>query len=226
MNGMDSMRLHPRWRGVQENYEPLVWKHMMNHVRKGDTVVDVGAFIGLYAIALAKRVGPGGLVLAFEPDPSTFGWLQQHVALNHVGVRVKLFQSAVGHQVGKANFMSGINSQAHVEANQYVGIKVPITTLDKELPNQRVDVLKIDVEGFEEKVLQGAIRLLKDPIRCPRSIYIEMHPYAWKELGSAGKSLLRLLRDCDYKISKLDGHPAENIDDYGEIVASRNLDNR
>jgi len=82
INGADVIRLTPEYRVIAENYEPDVWKRVMDEARIGDVVVDVGANIGLYAIALARRVGTGGRVHAFEPDPANFLTLDRHCRLN------------------------------------------------------------------------------------------------------------------------------------------------
>src|SRR3989338_2011163 len=107
INNTDPIRLDARWRGIQENYEPVVWASLMGSVRTGDIVVDVGAFVGLYTVALAARGGPQGSVTAFEPDPANFRWLRRHVTLNHVEERTRLFQAAVGARVGESRFVWG-----------------------------------------------------------------------------------------------------------------------
>lgn len=223
MNGTDPIRVHPRWRGVQESYEPAVWKHLMGNIRTGDVVVDVGAFIGVYTVAQAKRVGPQGLILAFEPEPTNFEWLERHVLLNHVQENVRLSNSAVGEKAGEINFDSGKDSQSCVSG--FGKTKVPVTTLDRELKNRRVDIIKIDTEGYEENVLRGALGVLKDASRSPRLIYIEVHPYAWEKLGVSSQSLLNLLEECNFSVTTIDGKIVNNINFYGEIVA-RNRDSR
>ncbi len=223
MNGTDSIRLHSRWRGIQEVYEPFVWKHCMGNVPEQGVVVDVGAFVGLYTIAFAKRVGPQGSVVAFEPESTSFKWLQRHVVLNNVQNRVRLIPAAVGDRIGKIGFVEGRDSQSRVGETAAGGQPAAITTLDEEFPNQRVDLIKVDVEGYEEKVLWGGTRLLKDTTRCPRFIYIEVHPYAWKEVGTTSESLLELLKECNYKILDLAGRSVEKIDFYGEIIAYKNI---
>src|SRR3989338_4179732 len=80
---------------------------------------------------------------------------------------------------GKPFCVGGRDSLSYVVGSTGGGFAVHMTTLDEEFRNQRIDILKIDVEGLEEKVFQGSIRLLKDPARCPRLMYIEVHPYAW-----------------------------------------------
>ena len=84
-----------------------------------------------------------------------------------------------------------------------------------------IELLKIDVEGWEEKVLEGASLLLSDKDRSPRLIYIEVHPFAWKEVGTSWDSLINLLSKYNYKISTLDNIPPTSINWWGEIIAQK-----
>src|ERR1700687_5662933 len=68
MNQSDLIRIHPAWRSIPESYEPLVWSALMSSLRSGDCVVEVGGFIGLYSVAIARRIQPFGVVYTFEPD--------------------------------------------------------------------------------------------------------------------------------------------------------------
>ena len=87
------------------------------------------------------------------------------------------------------------------------------------LAGERIDILKIDVEGFEEMVLRGAQNLLCTAAFRPRTIFIEVHPYAWASLGSGSTALLRLLNQAGYRVETLEGLPVRSIERYGEIVA-------
>jgi FkbM family methyltransferase len=219
INSTDVIRVAPRFRGVTEVYEPEVWRLLMNETRTGDVVADVGAFIGLYAVALAQRVGPSGRVLAFEPDPVNFAGLRAHVELNGVTDSVHLFPAAVGQMEGRVSFSVG-GSQSSLSNSVGQRIEVDSVRLDSAVGNGRVDILKIDVEGFEEHVLRGGATLLADPRRRPRAIFIEVHPYAWKEAGTTSESLLGMLRGHGYSAFGLDGRAIEGpIDWYGEVVA-------
>jgi FkbM family methyltransferase len=219
INGTDSIRILPEFRGVTESYEPEVWHLLMKEVRLADVVADVGGFIGLYAIALARRVGDAGKVIAFEPDPDNFTVLRRHVELNRVGSRIQLIPAAVSQSEGLVAFSVG-GSESSLGNGPGQRIEVNSVRLDSAVPTGRVDILKIDVEGFEEHVLQGAARLLSDPQRRPRVIFIEVHPYAWKIAGTSSESLLGVLRAHGYRAFHVDGRPIEApIDCYGEIVA-------
>ena len=94
-----------------------------------------------------------------------------------------------------------------------------ISTLDEQFPSETLDVLKIDVEGAEEKVLLGAGRLLADPQRKPKSIFIEVHPYAWGAFGTRSEEFIKILKNAGYRIRRLDKLPLQTIDFYGEILA-------
>ena len=96
---------------------------------------------------------------------------------------------------------------------------IQVTTLDSVFAGERIDVLKIDVEGYEEMVLRGAYDLLRSPARRPRTLFVEVHPYAWSSLGTTSASLLSLLSASGYHAETPSGEPVRNIDQYGEIVA-------
>jgi hypothetical protein len=80
-------------------------------------------------------------------------------------------------------------------------------------------VLKIDVEGAEERVLEGAEELLASKTRRPESIFIEVHPYNWKLFPTTSDGLVRRLTKHGYQLRRLDGRPLGKIDFYGEILA-------
>jgi FkbM family methyltransferase len=202
VNGTDVIRLMPEYRFVGENYEPDVWKRIMDDVRIGDVVVDVGANVGLYAIALAKRVGDSGKVHAFEPDPANFRALDRHCSLNRVTARVVLYQVAVAGTDGRVAFEAGRGPESHIGGGALVS-EVDAVRLDSVFVQDHIDILKIDVEGFEEEVLKGASELLGDRARGPRIIYVEVHPFAWGEVGTTSETLLRLLADYGYRIEDL-----------------------
>lgn len=221
MNGTDPMLLSPRGRGIGDIYEPALWQALVAEVRPGDVVADVGAWVGLYSLAMGRRVMPGGRVYAFEPDPQSFALLAEHVRLNELESSVCTVRAAVGACAGERGFTSGRGLESHVTpAREAPGTRTPLVPLDQAIPERHLDVLKIDVEGFELDVLRGATRLLTSDFP-PRAIFIEVHPYMYAGYGIAGDDLLRMLSDCGYQVTDLEGMAVTEIHEYGEIVARR-----
>lgn len=222
INGTDRIRVSPEARGVPQIYEPVFWARLMNSIGPGDTFVDVGSFWGLYAVAVAKRVGPTGKVIAIEPDPNSFERIRRHVMLNGIEKRVTLLHAAASDRDGTVRFLANGRCDARIcEANGSDSVLVACGRLDTLLQGINVDVLKIDVEGFEEKVLEGAEALLRNPDRKPRFIYLEVHPYAWQAVGTTSSSLLQTLEQFGYDVATPEGASVESVTEYGSVIATR-----
>ena len=220
INGTDSVRVLPELRAIGGTYEPEVWNHLMGEVRPGDTIVDVGAHCGLYSIAFAQRTGDIGRVHAFEPDRANFARLEAQCRMNGIAGRVALYQVAVADRDGSVGFVAGQGSESHVGA-EVGNQRVDCVCLDSVFRDRPVDLIKIDVEGFEECVLHGATSLLKSDRRAPRLLCIEVHPYAWSAVGTTSESLLALLIACGYTVHDLLGRPVSRVTAYGAILASK-----
>ncbi len=130
----------------------------------GDTVVDVGANIGAHTLTLSRAVGERGRVCAFEPQREVFQTLCANMALNSV-INADCFQLAAGAEAGhvvvphirydlRGNF--GGVPMNDCES----GAKVPKVRLDDFLESDNLRLLKIDVEGMEAEVIEGARRLI------------------------------------------------------------------
>lgn len=220
VNGSDRMLVCPEVRSISEEYEPNVWRVLMNEIRKDDTFVDVGAFIGLYSIAVGSRLGSSGRVIAFEPDEDNFSLLVKNIRLNGLEGIVEVRQAAVSEADGQFWFLKNHSAVGCLcPPGHENGTRVDVVTLDRVFSGERIDVLKVDVEGYEEKVLQGAHDLLCSSARRPRAIFIEVHPYAWTPLGTTSESLIATLSENGYRVETVEGTPIRSIESYGEIVA-------
>jgi len=132
----------------------------------GWVVFDIGANVGMFTVQQARR---GAKVYAFEPNPDVYKRLVQTVVANGVTDTVQTFQYALGSTPGIGAFrvplgMTTLGSViSTVSSDDNIVVRVDITSLDYILPPDitRIDLLKIDVEGAEVEVLQGAIRTLK-----------------------------------------------------------------
>ena len=216
INGTDLIYVDHCWTSLPEVYEKEVWPEVMSRLKTASLFVDVGGHMGLYAVCGAKRMPAGGKVVVFEPQFENARFLRRTVQLNHVGSKVEIREAAVGEKTGMICISTG-QSQATISESE--GIPVKMTSLDAEFPHERIDVLKIDVEGAEEKVLQGAEELLGSKTRRPHSIFIEVHPYNWKIFKTTSDTLVQILIKHGYQLRSLDGHLLQKIDFYGEILA-------
>lgn len=151
---------------------------LRRHTQAGGTFVDIGANVGTFALVMARHVGTNGKVVAVEPHPLTFGRLSfNHAASN--ATQVRLVQAAAGDSDGELMIETGggnlgathvVTGAASAEA-----IKVPslrLTRILDEAGVTQVDSLKIDVEGFEDRVLIGFFRDAP-PSLWPRAVVIE-----------------------------------------------------
>ena len=156
-------------------YEVARLRALANAVSPGTVVYDVGANVGIYSLLASLRAGPSGKVYAFEPLERNLLYLRRHLTLNNVGNCV-ILETAVCNREGTVPFSvaSWSSSMAHLST---VGeIWVPSTTLDGCIYGERrlrpPDILKIDVEGAEMEVLEGASKVLTE---FHPKIFLEIH---------------------------------------------------
>src|ERR671922_680338 len=151
----------------------------------GETVVDVGAHIGLYSLIAAKRVGTSGKVIAIEPDPENFKILKKNILLNQLTnveavecavystrEKLKLFLPEI--EGGRTIFNTVMQDRARTSTENF--IEVEANTLDNILESiniTEVNWIKIDVEGAELEVLKGAVNTLSSNKNI--TLLIEVH---------------------------------------------------
>jgi FkbM family methyltransferase len=211
IDGSERMLTLASIRAVGQEHEPEAHRIILGAIQPGDTVADVGASAGLYTIPMARRVGDTGRVFAFEPDEQSFKTLRRHVELNGVSQRVELIRAAVADERGSVRFISGQGPLSHIAppGNTAAASSTECVRLDDVFADSKVAVMKVDVEGYEEKVLRGAARLLTDPDRSPSVVLLDLHPFAWQGAGltTTQESLVVFLNECGYRVETLQGHP-------------------
>jgi FkbM family methyltransferase len=160
-------------------YDPATAGVMRRFVKAGDCVIDVGANVGAHTLLLAKLVGPRGKVYAFEPGPPLFERLTHNLRLNPVLEGVVI---AVRLGLSDASGVLHWNEEAQNRGNAHLraaeGIRVEVVRLDDywtAASRARASFIKIDVEGMEYQVLQGARALL---MRDRPVVYFETMPGA------------------------------------------------
>ena len=136
-------------------------------IREGNIIIDAGAYLGSFTVFAAKKVGKNGKVIAFEPDPNNFEKLMKNINLNKlknvIAIKKGLYSTNMKMVFDSSEVISHIISIDHKEnLNNYMNIEV--ITLDEileELQIDKVDFIKMDVEGAEVQVLQGCRRTLQ-----------------------------------------------------------------
>ncbi|MDD4353376.1 MAG: FkbM family methyltransferase [Candidatus Nanoarchaeia archaeon] len=133
-------------------------------LKKGDTVLDLGAFFGSFSIIAAKKVGPSGKVIAYEPDKRNFEILKQNV--KESGLKnIVIVNKAIFDKKATLNLSSSFSSSNLFNKNLLNTNKIQADTIDNELKRlniKKVDFVKMDVEGAEIEVMNGAKNNLKN----------------------------------------------------------------
>jgi FkbM family methyltransferase len=174
-------------------------------ISPGATVVDIGANIGEVTLNAARLVGEAGHVYSFEPSRVNFGQLSANRDLNTFS-NITLVNKGLGKEAGRLEMfipdagnrgMTRVVSSEHKdEPTEYV----EITTLDlfaEENGLDRIDLIKIDVEGFEMNVLAGAEKTLRD---LRPKLFLEVIDRLLKGQGSSRQSVIDLLSSLDYDL--------------------------
>lgn len=154
---------------LNDNYEKYEIELLKRILKPGMTFVDVGANIGLFSIIAAKIVGSSGKVYAFEPEPENYSLLKDNVALNNT-TAIVTENKAVGSKRGtlpltiEKNSIGTHSLLEKTDSNIERTVRVDVITLDDYFKGlgSPIDVLKIDVEGYEPFVLQGSQKLLNN----------------------------------------------------------------
>ena len=170
--------------------------YLLQHItRTGDTVLDLGANIGYYALMEAGLVGDAGRVIAVEPHPANFSLLTENIALNQRRT-ITPIHAAVTNEDGSATLHVSKLSNVHsvlpsVNYSAAQAIEVPsisLATLASQYPN--IGVIRMDIEGFETVILESIVQINKSKRFTP-SILFELHAKKYTE-GSMTQLLEKL----------------------------------
>jgi FkbM family methyltransferase len=211
--------------GLQEFSDMAYVLHVL---RRGDLFVDVGANVGSYTLLACRAIGATGC--AFEPIPATYARLQENVRLNHLEDSVTCLNVGVGRAPGTIKFTAGLDTENHALADGETdsgALDVQVITLDSVLKDKEPSLLKIDVEGYEMPVLEGASQTLQK--HSLHSVIMELNGsgtrYSYEE-----SKLVALMRDYgfgsysyqpfDRSLVRLDGKSLES----GNTLFIRNVD--
>ena len=170
----------------------------------GAVVVDAGANIGVYSQFLSRMVGPTGVVHSFEPAPENFRRLQS--ATRNLA-NVRLSQAAVGESSGRSKLY--VSDQLNVDHRTYAtdgdsrpAVQIDIVALDDYFkPGQRVDLIKMDIQGYELHALRGTNRVLAD--NPAAKLLLEFWPHGLEQAGANWLELIDTLRTRNMSVSQI-----------------------
>jgi FkbM family methyltransferase len=200
------MRLHP-YNNISEKkvlftpqfFDPEELAILKSRLSEGFTFVDVGANIGAYSLWVATLAGPTARILAIEPQPKVFDRLTYNIGLNPHGT-VKAVACAVADKPGELTLFldprnSGESSVKIVASSQAATLRVPATTLLDLVRNERLerlDAIKLDVEGAEDIILEPFFRDAPESL-YPSLIIVEDGTRQWQT------DVPKMLREKGYR---------------------------
>jgi len=192
---LKGFRMYTEWHRyrslVYGSWEPKVSAVVRETVREGMTALDIGGHIGYYTLLLARYAGKNGRVYAFEPLPSNFELLEKNIWLNNLD-QVEALPFAVFSHPGKLTISApdGDSNSGGASVVSVVGsrqIEVEATTIDSfcKIRGIRPEFIKMDVEGAEYDVLQGAEETIR---ACRPKMLIELHHFDGNVAANPGAS--------------------------------------
>ncbi len=202
-------------------------------LKPGMTFVDIGANFGTYTLIGAGLVGEQGRVIAIEPAPAIAALLFESITMNGFAARTDLLRCAVGADNGTATLhefatrqgsntlLLAIADAAHADYGETITAReVPCRTLDAivaDLTPERIELVKIDVEGFEHAVLTGARDTLA---RFRPTLILEWHTGFFAGRDDAARSLHDLLTgELGYRLHRIEGDGTTRPVTFDDLMA-------
>jgi FkbM family methyltransferase len=197
----DSAHRAMAWTGI---YELGLSNRMLTLAKNGGRLVDVGANVGYFS-CLWMAASASNNVDAIEASPSVFPLLQANLVQQPGSGRIRVWEVAAGDQNGTAQFDLGPAGQTGwgglVPSSRGNNIEVKVKRLDSFLSDEPIRVLKVDAEGADALVLEGAARLLGSGV--VEHIFFERNRARMEALGIEWERPLGFLQNCGFRLEKL-----------------------
>lgn len=200
-------------------WEEVEMAHVLPLLRDGAIAVDIGANVGITSLSFARAVAPAGHVYAFEPDPNNLTRLEENLARNGMSSLVSVHAMALSSDEGEIVFNvrpDGSHSRL-AAADGDSGTAVATTRLDSFVAGHgivRLDLVKLDVEGAEALVLEGAREVLRT---LRPAMLIEIDDHHLSRYDTTAASLVGTLKDLGYALFELEGAPRSTPFRSGDI---------
>jgi FkbM family methyltransferase len=214
-------------RGV---YDPNLIIVVNALLKKGSVFIDVGANMGYFSLLASQVVGKDGKIFALEPSSRDFARLQDNIKTNNLQKIIFPLQLAISDKVSLVNLSiaceerSGLNtmgSEFSSKGTEKVEVQeVGSTTIDKFMNRKHIDkvnVLKLDIEGSEVDALRGAVNTIE---KCRPAIMLGVNPVALNACGSSVDELQKIIKSMNYKIYIIVDDPVfalKEVEDISKI---------
>lgn len=202
-------------------YEKESTAFFLRIIRPGWTIVDVGAYIGYYSIHFSKLTGSKGKIIAIEPDAHNLSILRKNLQLHKIE-NVEIERVALGDRRRMAKiYIDGPHTTLIKKNIKFIKEikKIQMDTLDNLLINQKVDLIKVDAQGYDFEVLQGAKKILQSNQHV--IIHLEFWPTSSIPINPKDFRELILLRDLGFKIFTIDQKKDYSKDIYSLDIIAR-----
>ena len=188
-------------------------------VRPGMQVIDVGANVGLYSLLLGRLVGEGGRIYSFEPEPQLCAILRENCISNGITNVVPL-EYAAGPSSARATFQrstfnSGNNSLGR-NPSDAAALEVTVVRIDDIVPVEKIDFVKIDVQGHELGALTGMERLLSasPDVR----VFFEFWPGGLQRADSSPEELLSFFHERGFTVFETERAKLRELNDPAKLI--------
>ncbi len=211
----------PLYYSFKRKQDKFEIKLLKEHIKQGDTVLDIGANIGFYAVILSEIVGDMGKVCCFEPDETNFKRLKNNCQKKN---NIHLFNKAVGERSGKINIY--LSSELNVdhrtyEPEKYDSLKeIDSVSIDDFLPDEKIDFVKIDIQGFEPFAVKGMINTVTKNSKI--KMITEFWPYGLKRSGSSALDYFSLLKSMGFIIYLMESDKLNELNEE-KVLAMQHL---
>lgn len=212
---------------IRQSYDPVETELVKKEIKEGSAVIDIGANMGYYTLLFAKLVGKKGKVYSFEPEPNNFALLKKNISINNYH-NVNIQQKAVSNTNKKINlYLSKKSTGQHTIApSRFCDKKIQVKSirLDDDI-NEKIDFVKIDVEGAEYHVLSGMKNILKNQ---KIKLLLEFQTKNLQEHSTAPDDFFNFLEAEKFKIFYINKktnsfEPLINKDDIIQSEMAQNL---
>lgn len=200
-------KMYSVFKNKQDAFEIELLK---KYIKPGDTVLDIGANIGFYATILSDIVGEKGKIHCFEPDTTNFNHLKKTTSSYK---NIIINNKAVGPKTEKLKIYT--SKELNVDHRTYKPeeydkeSEIDAVSIDDYLKGEKVDFIKMDIQGFEMEAIKGMKETLKNNPKA--KMISEFWPYGLRKAGSSVTDYYKLLQDLNFKIELLKNEKLETL---------------